>query len=164
MGGGGAVGGGGDDLTQGLGADVSCGVDAREVRLGGFSGQDIALGVQFYLPLEKGCLGMRPMAAKSPLAWQLLPPAGGPVLQGQGFQLFSAGQTGQERPRWRMTLGQAARASCSRAPRSCVPFRKITWTWRHSRARLRAEAAAPLPPPSTATSLFRKNMPSQVAQ
>ena len=33
VGGGGAVGGGGDDLTQGLGADVSCGVDAGEVRL-----------------------------------------------------------------------------------------------------------------------------------
>ena len=30
MGGGGAVGGGGDDLTQGLGADVPCGVDAGE--------------------------------------------------------------------------------------------------------------------------------------
>ena len=76
-----------------------CGVDAGEVRLGGFSGQDIALGVQLYLPLEKGCLRNAADGGEEPLAWQLLPPAGGPVLQGQGFQLFSAGQTGQERPR-----------------------------------------------------------------
>ena len=63
VGGVGAVGGGGDDLAQGLGADVAHGEDAGQVGPGGLVGQDVA-AVQLSWPVNRAVEGVRPMLTK----------------------------------------------------------------------------------------------------